>query len=191
MSDENYYYFTGYVTDESVARPIEWILSKNLSKENESLTHLSLIINSTGGDPYAAVALVDAMIASDIPVRTIGTGCVMSAATFIFVQGEIGKRVLTPNTRFMTHQVQLYRKGYTPTSGIQRMLDDASNLDNLATEVYFKCVNQRHLKKQMVREDVKNKLLTEEESYFTPEQVKDECGLADIIDKDYMSHIRV
>ena len=52
----------------------------------------------------ACFALVDAMKGSKIPVRTIGLGLIASCGLLLFISGEKGNRVLTPNTSILSHQ---------------------------------------------------------------------------------------
>jgi len=90
------------ITDSTCKDVIQFIISKNLVKPYPK--YLQLIINSGGGDLQAAFAVIDTMKGSAIPVHTVGLGCVASAAIAIFMAGEKGKRVLTPNTSILSHQ---------------------------------------------------------------------------------------
>lgn len=81
---------------------VEWIFDSNFSEEKPEL--LNLIITSPGGDLNAAFALIDTMRGSAIPVRTIGLGQIASAGLMIFIAGEKGQRILTPNTSILSHQ---------------------------------------------------------------------------------------
>lgn len=81
---------------------IEWIFEANFAEERPDL--LNLIICSPGGDLNAAFALVDTMRGSAIPVRTIGLGQIASAGLMIFIAGDKGQRILTPNTSILSHQ---------------------------------------------------------------------------------------
>jgi ATP-dependent Clp protease protease subunit len=81
---------------------IEWIIESNFSEERPEA--LNLMICSPGGDLAAAFALIDVMRGSAIPVQTIGLGEIASAGLLIFLAGEKGKRVLTPNTSILSHQ---------------------------------------------------------------------------------------
>ena len=62
------------------------------------------IICSPGGDLSAAFALIDVMRGSSIPIKTTGLGMIASAGLLIFMSGEKGKRLLTPNTSILSHQ---------------------------------------------------------------------------------------
>ena len=90
------------ITDSTCKDVISFIISKNLIKPYPK--YLQIVINSGGGDLQAAFALIDTMKGSAIPVRTVGLGCVASAAVMIFMSGEKGHRVLTPNTSVLSHQ---------------------------------------------------------------------------------------
>ena len=81
---------------------IEWIFEANFSEERPDM--LNLIICSPGGDLNAAFALVDTMRGSAIPIRTIGLGQIASAGLMIFIAGDKGQRLLTPNTSILSHQ---------------------------------------------------------------------------------------
>lgn len=81
---------------------VEWILDANFTEERPEM--LNLIITSPGGDLNAAFAMIDVMRGSAIPVRTIGLGQIASAGLMIFIAGEKGQRILTPNTSILSHQ---------------------------------------------------------------------------------------
>lgn len=81
---------------------IEWIFEANFSEERPEL--LNLLVCSPGGDLNAAFALVDTMRGSAIPIRTIGLGQIASAGLMVFISGDKGQRILTPNTSILSHQ---------------------------------------------------------------------------------------
>lgn len=86
----------------SIKQAIEWVFEANFAEQRPEM--LNLIINSPGGDLNAAFALIDTMRGSAIPVRTIGLGQIASAGLMIFIAGEKGQRILTPNTSILSHQ---------------------------------------------------------------------------------------
>ena len=90
------------ISDTSCKDVISFIISKNLTKPYPK--YLQLVINSPGGDLNSAFAVIDTMKGSAIPIYTVGLGCIASAAVLIFMAGEKGKRVLTPNTSILSHQ---------------------------------------------------------------------------------------
>jgi len=87
----------------ATAKPlVEWIFEANFTEERPDL--LNLIITSPGGDLNAAFAVIDTMRGSAIPIRTIGLGQIASAGLMIFLAGDKGHRILTPNTSILSHQ---------------------------------------------------------------------------------------
>lgn len=90
------------ITNSTCKQAIEWVFDCNFQEERPSL--LNLIVCSPGGDLQAAFALVDTMRGSAIPIRTIGLGQIASAGLLIFISGEQGQRILTPNTSVLSHQ---------------------------------------------------------------------------------------
>lgn len=83
---------------------IEFILKKCLMPTKNRPKHLTIIINSPGGDVTSAFALIDIMMGSSIPVYTLGLGQISSAGLLIFMAGAKGHRTLTPNTSILSHQ---------------------------------------------------------------------------------------
>ena len=81
---------------------IEFILKQNMERKKKP--YLKLMICSNGGDVPAAFALIDVMKASKIPIHTIGLGVIASCGLMMFIAGEQGHRVLTPNTSILSHQ---------------------------------------------------------------------------------------
>ena len=94
--------FMGDVTVETMSPLIDWILAENYSEKKKK--ELTLGICSRGGDLNACFALVDVMKGSKIPIRTVGLGMIASCGLLMFITGEKGRRVLTPNTSILSHQ---------------------------------------------------------------------------------------
>lgn len=103
------YYFYGEVDTDTVKPVIQWIINENNLKEPKE--RLNLYINSYGGSVNDAFALIDIMNLSKIPIRTIGTGNLMSAALMIFISGVKGQRALTKNTSILCHQFSSSSEG--------------------------------------------------------------------------------
>ena len=95
--------FMSDVTQESMKPLIDWIIAENFNQEKKK-KELTLGICSPGGDLNACFALVDVMKGSKIPIRTIGMGMIASCGLLMFISGEKGKRILTPNTSILSHQ---------------------------------------------------------------------------------------
>jgi ATP-dependent Clp protease protease subunit len=90
------------ITLATCKQAVEWIFEANFAEETPD--RLNMVITSPGGDLNAAFALVDTMRGSSIPIRTIGLGQIASAGLMIFIAGEAGQRILTPNTSILSHQ---------------------------------------------------------------------------------------
>jgi ATP-dependent Clp protease protease subunit len=74
---------------------------------------INIYINSPGGCVSSALAMFDTITTCSCPVRTVGVGMVMSAATLLLAAGEKGNRIITPNCRVMLHQVSTGLMGNT------------------------------------------------------------------------------
>lgn len=104
LQDNFTYLFMEDFESKSVAPVISWILRCNMLPPNKRPEHLTLIINSPGGDLNSAFALIDVMKGSAIPVHTLGIGQISSCGILTFMSGAKGHRVLTPNTSILSHQ---------------------------------------------------------------------------------------
>lgn len=103
LNQAGMYVFMGEVDTDSIKPVIEWILHENyVTKKRRK--ELLLMVCSEGGDMSAAFALIDVMRSSQLPIKTVGLGCVASAGLLIFLAGEPGRRVLTPYTSILSHQ---------------------------------------------------------------------------------------
>jgi ATP-dependent Clp protease, protease subunit len=66
---------------------------------------ISLYINSPGGSIYAGLAIYDAMQFIKPDVQTICVGVAMSMGALLLAGGAEGKRMTTPNSKILIHQV--------------------------------------------------------------------------------------
>jgi ATP-dependent Clp protease protease subunit len=103
LADAGLMVLMGDIEADSVKPVIEWILHENYVSKRKR-TELLLMICSEGGDVAAAFALIDVMRSSRLPIKTVGLGQIASAGLLIFLAGEHGRRVLTPNTSILSHQ---------------------------------------------------------------------------------------
>lgn len=103
LADKGIYIISESFTPVLAKSVITWILEANLNP-NRTFTHLTLIINSPGGQVPSAFAIIDAMKGSALPVHTIGLGQISSCGLLTFLAGTKGHRVLTPNTAILSHQ---------------------------------------------------------------------------------------
>ena len=111
LNDNGIYLLMEEITQESCASTIKWILQENLKKDKERKDHLKLMISSPGGNANACFALIDIMKGSQIPIHTYGIGMIASCGLLLFLTGEKGYRILTPNTSILSHQYSWGGKG--------------------------------------------------------------------------------
>lgn len=103
LADHGIMVLMGEINEESIKPVIEWILHENHVKKKKQ-KELLLMICSDGGSMSDAFALIDVMMASKIPIKTVGLGSIASCGLMIFLAGTRGRRVLTPNTSILSHQ---------------------------------------------------------------------------------------
>ena len=96
------YLFMDNVNPETCKEAIEFILKQNAEKKRRK--KLQLMICSPGGDMPSCFALIDVMKGSKIPIHTVGLGLIASCGLLLFISGEQGHRILTPNTSILSHQ---------------------------------------------------------------------------------------
>lgn len=104
LQDHNVYLFFDDFESNTVKPVVEWILLKNLTANRKRPAHLTLIINSPGGELPSAFALIDTMRGSAIPIHTVGLGMIGSCGILTFMSGARGHRTITPNTSMLSHQ---------------------------------------------------------------------------------------
>ncbi len=104
LESNNIHLFMEDFNNKSVKPVIEWILRKNLAPTKDRPKHLTLMINSPGGQIHSAFALIDVMKGSKIPIHTVGLGMIASCGLLTFIAGEKGFRTITPNTSILSHQ---------------------------------------------------------------------------------------
>lgn len=100
----------GAIDAESVKPVVQWILHENFVRKKKH-KELLLMICSEGGSIGETFALIDVMRSSQIPIKTVGLGCVASAGLMVFMAGAPGRRVLTPNTSILSHQFEWGSEG--------------------------------------------------------------------------------
>lgn len=110
LRDHGYFLLMKEIDQDSCSEVIRWIIEENLARRGRK-KQLTLIIHSEGGDLQAAFAVIDTMMGSAIPVRTVGLGMIASAGLCIFIAGAKGHRILTPNTSVLSHQFSWHSEG--------------------------------------------------------------------------------
>ena len=166
--------FMAEVTQETMKPLIDWIIAENYNKEKKK-KELTLGICSPGGDLNACFALVDIMKGSKIPIRTIGMGMIASCGLLMFISGEKGRRVLTPNTSILSHQFSW------GSFGKEHELFAAVKEFDLTTrrmiDHYKKCTG-------LSEEDIRKYLLPPQDVWLSAKEAK-KLGLCDSITATY------
>jgi len=110
LQESGMYVFMDEVNAETIKPVVEWILFANhVAKRKKK--ELLLMICSDGGSVEHAFALIDVMRSSSIPIKTVGLGTIASSGLLIFLAGNRGRRILTPNTSILSHQYSAYSEG--------------------------------------------------------------------------------
>ena len=162
LHDNDIHYLTGDIANENVSEAIKWILSTNLNKKPKRT--LKLYINSYGGDLYEAFALIDVMKDSYHHISTIGIGAVMSASLLIFAAGKQGERYIGKNTGIMNHQ---------HSDAMESKMHDMRSQMKENNNCELRCLNLLREATGMSLADVRKKLNTPSDQYFTAKQMID------------------
>lgn len=170
LGDSGVYYLYGGIDEQSTARAISFILEANLDPEC-TWDYMTLIVNSAGGYITDGFALIDVMFGSRIPIRTVGIGMIASMGLQIFLAGEQGNRMLTPNCMILSHQFAggMYGKEH-------ELVASQVEIENLSEIVI------RHYKRTtgLSTADVKKYLLPAEDVWLTATQAK-KYGICEIV----------
>jgi ATP-dependent Clp protease protease subunit len=153
--------FMSDVDQSSCKDAIEFILKHNHEKKKKP--HLKLMICSNGGDVPEAFALIDVIKASKIPIHTIGLGVIASCGLLIFIAGERGHRILTPNTSILSHQYSWGNWGKEHELFAQVKEFELSTLRMI--EHYKKCTG-------LNEEEVREHLLPPEDRWLSAKEAK-------------------
>jgi ATP-dependent Clp protease protease subunit len=103
LADHGIHLLNGELDYNVAHEVISWIIESGL-QPRPAIRHLTLVINSHGGDLNCGFAIIDVMRGSRLPVHTVGLGQISSCGLMTFLAGAPGHRSLTPNTSIMSHQ---------------------------------------------------------------------------------------
>lgn len=162
LLENNVFFLTGEIDEDNVNECIRWIVYENLDQRVEKT--LTIYINSTGGDLYQALGLIDIMRTSTHPIRTIGVGTVMSAAFLIFASGTPGERYIAPNTGVMCHQFSESTEG--KYHDIKAAVKESDSLNTRMLEILKEATG-------LPAARVKSKLLPASDVYMTAQEAID------------------
>lgn len=158
LEDSGLFIFSDEIDDKTIIDPMTWIMEANFTGAH---SHLTLLINSPGGDVYAGFALIDVVLGSRIPIHTVGLGCIASMGLLLFISGKKGHRILTPHTTVMSHQWSGHH--YGKEHELVSLQKHNSHLSNKILEHY-----KRHTGLSARR--IRNDLLPASDVWLTPEE---------------------
>ena len=94
---------------------------------------ISIYINSPGGSVYAGLAIYDTMQYIKPDVQTICVGVAMSMGALLLAGGADGKRMATPNSKILIHQVSAGFQGQATDIEIhaKEIIDVRRRLDEI------------------------------------------------------------
>ena len=166
------HFLNGEIEEENILKTIQWIIYENtISATSGEPNILQLYVNSTGGDLYHALGLIDMMRLSKNPIQTIGVGAVMSAAFLIFASGQKGHRYITKNCGIMCHQ---YSDTY---EGKHHDLKSFAKEAEMSNDRMLRVLQEAS---GLSSREVKSKLLTPSDVWLSAEELV-KLGIADHI----------
>ena len=115
-----------HVTD-SILRYNRYDSIEHVKVENR--TPIIIYINSIGGDKFAGLGIIDAIIQSETPVYTVNIGSCFSMAALIFVAGE--KRFTFKHSTFLLHdgEISVNTTAKKARNVAKFLCDDMSDFD--------------------------------------------------------------
>lgn len=169
LLENSVFFLTGDIEEENIEKCIKWIAYEDLDPTQDKI--LTLYVNSTGGDLYQALALIDIMNSSAHKIRTIGIGTVMSAAFLIVAAGTRGERFVAQNASCMCHQFSSDSDG--KYHDLKAEMKENDLLNNKMVEILVAATKQPPTY-------VKKRLLPPTDVYMTAQEMV-EHGAADYI----------
>lgn len=153
-----FYYLRGEISIDSCADAIEAIVMSNTPVEyededgelivEEKPDVINLMITTSGGDMNAAIALINTIRGSGVPVRTIALGEASSAGFCILMAGH--QRVVTPFTSLMSH---VFSTGVEGTyHDIKNAMEEIHRYNDKMVELYhqFTGVDRKLIKRKFL-----------------------------------------
>lgn len=133
--------------------------------------HVTVHINSVGGDFYAGLAIYNRLRTMNIRVTTINDGLAASAGSIIFMAGDKGERKVHAGSNLMIHGVLAFMFGYYNTNDLRSFIKtlDAHNKAAIAAYVEATGLDQETVKTAMSKD-----------TYMTGQEAVD-AGWADAV----------
>lgn len=112
---------------------------------------ITLYINSTGGDAYAALCVASAIMSATTPITTVCLGSAQSGAALILASGHIRKMY-----RYSTLMLHL-PKATSDVSTSKELASQTKGIEMLDEDIYDLLVNKTIMTKRII----KNKLISD------------------------------
>jgi len=170
FQDAGVHFLVGEIDEDNINEAVKWLAYENIDVRTDRI--LTLYVNSQGGDLYEAFGLIDMMRNSQVPIRTIGYGSVMSAGFLIFASGTKGERYISPNTGIMCHQMSATEE-MGKYHDIKATRKETDRLNKAMYDILKEATG-------LDGRTIKNKLLPAHDVYMTAEEMV-EYGAADHI----------
>ena len=163
------YLLFGEIDSEKVMDCCAWIISENTADVPADV--LNIVINSPGGSLTDAFALISIMEGSEIPIRTVGIGEVVSAGLLLLMSGTKGLRCVDKTAEIMSHH---FSAGSTGTyHELQNISKQYSAVDSRIVNHYKKCTG-------LTEKEIREKLIPTHDVYLTAKEAI-KLGLVDVI----------
>lgn len=159
----------GEIDEQKAEDCVKFVLAQN--HINKKRRHMTMIVNSEGGDLNHAFAMIDVIQHSQMPVHMLGIGQISSSGLMIFMAGAKGYRTLTPNTSIMSHQWRGAFDG--KVHELVSVQEDWRLTSQRVMNHYVKCSG-------LTESEIHRVLLPASDVYLTAEQAV-ELGIADRI----------
>lgn len=145
--------YVGNVTEKSITELIASI--DEINATYPELKHLYLYINSGGGDMSSGYMAYEAVKSSLVPITTINSAFVGSAATMFYCAGK--ERLAMPAASFMLHPAAAsnIKQDYLKPNEIAQIKQFSDGYNALFRNVYKQCTtyNDEEISKMLFNED--------------------------------------
>lgn len=133
LLDERIIFLGTPVTDDVANLIVAQLIHLEASDPDKDI---SIYINSPGGSVYAGLAIFDTMNYIKPDVQTICCGIAMSMGALLLSSGAKGKRMATPNSKILIHQVSSSFQGQATDIEIhaREILDIRKRLDEILAD---------------------------------------------------------
>lgn len=145
--------YVGNVTEKSVTELISSI--DEINATYPALKHLYLYINSGGGDMSSGYMAYEAIKSSPVPITTINSAFVASAATLFYCAGQ--ERLAMPAASFMLHPAAAsnIKQDFLKPNEIEQIKQYVDSYNALFRNIYKQCTsyNDEEINKMLFNED--------------------------------------